>query len=627
MIPIKFTKKAVLLLSVCIVGLLLSPYYCLASSKIFLKKNRSFQAQVVKPNTQYIIRSSFDLGGSVIRVPEGCTLSFRRKGKVSNGVIVGSNTKITGDVKQIFRNTIVSGSFSCEVSYPEWFGATADGVNDDTRAIQLVLQFHNVRLQANKTYSITELKLPSMADFTITGDNSLIKCNRTSIDEVFNVIGNQDMASTDTTFCNGVFILTGVIVDANCNNYKWDSAPNPNGYNALALDNFRKVILQDCTFRNTLMCGVRTTICDTVMVKNCTFENIGSDDGPIRNYGWQWEGVSQSGMRYLNGNPNEILLRNCSLLEVSDCSFYNILNSIAGASNTRIINITNNKCDRLHSFFSEFHINDSEKESIDTIIINNNVIDREAGALISLSGKYNGKENTKVQITNNIIKRFNGDSLPKYHVARDDVMYHLLLLYCDSGKSNITLQYDNNKVYSSNQSTLDTYILLSGLRKASFTNSLFEIYGNTSGMSTIIYSPFCELNIKNCTFVCNTSYTNFCTINDHGVRITETKIENPVLNKSSIICVQNQKDAVITSIDVDRTSVNFCDRLLFLNTLPKMISVTNSIIGGDIGTTNLGNAFLSRAEKIIIKNNQAKKNGLKNIPTSTKVLSDNKFDF
>ena len=151
MIPIKFTKKAVLLLSVCIVGLLLSPYYCLASSKIFLKKNRSFQAQVVKPNTQYIIRSSFDLGGSVIRVPEGCTLSFRRKGKVSNGVIVGSNTKITGDVKQIFRNTIVSGSFSCEVSYPEWFGATADGVNDDTRAIQLVLQFHNVRLQANKT--------------------------------------------------------------------------------------------------------------------------------------------------------------------------------------------------------------------------------------------------------------------------------------------------------------------------------------------------------------------------------------------------------------------------------------------------------------------------------------------
>ena len=91
--------------------------------------------------------------------------------------------------------------------------------------------------------------------------------------------------------------------------------------------------------------------------------------------------------------------------------------------------------------------------------------------------------------------------------------------------------------------------------------------------------------------------------------------------------MQNNKDAVIASIDVDRTSVNSCDRLIFLNNLPKMISVTNSMIGGDIGSTNLGNAFLSRTEKLIIKNNQAKKNGLKNIPTSSKVLSDNKFDF
>ena len=177
------------------------------------------------------------MGGSVICLPEGCTLSFERKGKVSNGEIVGSNTKITGAVKQIFHNTIVSGSFLCEESYPEWFGAAADGVSDDTKAFQLALQFHIVRLQTNKTYSITELRLPPISDFTITGDNSMIKCSRTSIDETFNVIGNQSMASADTTFDNGVFILTGVIIDANCNNYKWDKTPNPNGYNALALDN------------------------------------------------------------------------------------------------------------------------------------------------------------------------------------------------------------------------------------------------------------------------------------------------------------------------------------------------------------------------------------------------------
>lgn len=597
---------------------------CHASS-IVLKKSISLMEQVTIPNTEYVIKYRFDLGGETIILPDSCTLIFKKRGRIKNGLIKGVGIRIEGPSRMIFKNTLLSGSFYSTQAYPEWFGAKGDGKTDDTKSIERALCFHNVNLRPGKVYSVTSVILPSISDFSIVGDYSTIKCRMNSLEQVFNVIGNQDMSSVDASFQNGVFSMSGVIIDANANNYSWSIAPNPNGYNALALDNFRKVLIQDCYFKNTLMCGVRTTICDTVIVRDSRFENIGNDDGPISPYGWQWEGVSQTGMRYINGSTKNRLLRNCSLLEVSRCFFDNVLNSVAGAQNTKSIIISDNSCDRLHAFFSEFHINDSAKEKILSIVIDNNVIDRQAGALISLSGSFNGKENTNVTISNNEIKRFNGTSLPKYHVAEDKIMRHLLLLYRDSGESNISLLYDNNRVTSTSCNDLDTYIFLSGLRKALFSNSHFHISGKDSGMSTIFYSPFCELSIDNCSFVCDTNYDSFCAVNNYGVRITNTSIVNSKNNSSSIINIQNYDGKVISHILVEGLVVNSCRRLLFLNKIPKEVVIRNSEVGGDLGTSDFGNTKREKIDRVLIENTRATTNGLNSIPAVSRIIKNNVF--
>ena len=52
------------------------------------------------PNTRYIVQSTLDLGGRIITVPEGCTLVFKRDGKILNGTIVGNQTKVLSLKKQ-----------------------------------------------------------------------------------------------------------------------------------------------------------------------------------------------------------------------------------------------------------------------------------------------------------------------------------------------------------------------------------------------------------------------------------------------------------------------------------------------------------------------------------------------
>lgn len=53
---------------------------------IILRKNKSFSSQVTQQNTIYEIRYVFDLDGTSVTIPSGCTLKFNG-GKVSNGIV------------------------------------------------------------------------------------------------------------------------------------------------------------------------------------------------------------------------------------------------------------------------------------------------------------------------------------------------------------------------------------------------------------------------------------------------------------------------------------------------------------------------------------------------------------
>ena len=63
----------------------------------------------VSPNTTYVIRYDFDLGGGTLTVPEGCTLDFQG-GSIRNGTLVGLDTRLTFNAPFLY-GVRLSGTF------------------------------------------------------------------------------------------------------------------------------------------------------------------------------------------------------------------------------------------------------------------------------------------------------------------------------------------------------------------------------------------------------------------------------------------------------------------------------------------------------------------------------------
>lgn len=161
MIRFLFGKKGL----VIALGLFLMIFPCgndaVAQSIVVLQKNKAFAAQVVGENTVYEISSDFDLRGSVIVMPEGCTLRFKG-GSIRNGTLQGVGTLIVADPVRVFSNDLkLQGKWNLTAAYAEWFGAKGNGKADDTSPIQKTLDvFGMVNLLAS-TYRISTVTMTS----------------------------------------------------------------------------------------------------------------------------------------------------------------------------------------------------------------------------------------------------------------------------------------------------------------------------------------------------------------------------------------------------------------------------------------------------------------------------------
>lgn len=68
-----------------------------------------FQKVVFRENTIYEIDRPWDLNGRKVAMPKNCTLIFKRKGSISNGIIDGNGTKLQYSVPFIGDNVSLSG--------------------------------------------------------------------------------------------------------------------------------------------------------------------------------------------------------------------------------------------------------------------------------------------------------------------------------------------------------------------------------------------------------------------------------------------------------------------------------------------------------------------------------------
>lgn len=190
-------------------------------------KNMLEQFQMNAPDTIYIIQYDYDLNGNTITIPQNSIIQFQG-GSISNGTIIGNNTKVEISRGAFKENISFEGSFTNQDIYLDWF-LLGDNYTD---AIRNALKFYkrcllSTKLPDTQIYSVV-LPILHINNFlidnineTITIDNNIhINFDRTIFDgkgvienlfiiekALYITVGNGE-------FCN----YTGKVFDCTTNN-------------------------------------------------------------------------------------------------------------------------------------------------------------------------------------------------------------------------------------------------------------------------------------------------------------------------------------------------------------------------------------------------------------------------
>jgi hypothetical protein len=112
-------------------------------------------------NSDLEIIHDFDLGGATVVLPDNVNL-VNGGGVFKNGTIQCENTVIQSGLNKFFDTDVnFTGTYFAANYYPQWFGALANGLNNDTDAVQSALNLNRNLTFTSGVFLVDELTIPT----------------------------------------------------------------------------------------------------------------------------------------------------------------------------------------------------------------------------------------------------------------------------------------------------------------------------------------------------------------------------------------------------------------------------------------------------------------------------------
>ena len=302
-----------------------------------------YDALFSKSSRRIYVSHEIDLEGQTLSIPDNCELVFRKGGRISNGCIVGNNTRIKGSSK-LFDHVSFKGTWIVPVISTEMF-VDLDYVNSlqevfalsDSSVKNTIKILEGDYFVSTNKEKIDALRLKSNTDLIIDGTIRLIpntlqrsyillvdKCSNVSISGNGTLIGDrEEHLGNDGEWGMGIYISDSEEVTVN----------NISVYNCwgdciCVCKNSKTVQIKGCNLERGRRQGISIIDVCEITISDCFIANIG---GTNPGYAIDIEPDSKCSV-------SNVSIKN---VQIKDCSGGILVYAKAKASSVKEIRIQN----------------------------------------------------------------------------------------------------------------------------------------------------------------------------------------------------------------------------------------------------------------------------------------------